>query len=240
MKADDFEVFAEYYDRIYLKRKDYEKEAKSVKDIITGMEKGESNTLLDVGCGTGEHLKHLSSEYQCTGVDINRRMIEVTRKKVPEARFKVANMIDFKLKDKFDVIICLFSSIGYVQSFSNLVKTFETFYRHLHDKGLVIVEPWVFKKDYKKAKISLDILEDEEVKFVRMATSKITRSEWLVFMHYLIGEKGEIRYIRELHKMALLDYEDYVKAFKIAQFKDIEFFRDNLWDGCRGLFVARK
>ena len=240
MEKDDFRVFAQYYDHIYQKRKDYENESKIIREIIRKIENIQSKTLLDVGCGTGEHLKHLSSEYQCTGVDINRRMIEVARKKVPEARFKVANMIDFRLKDKFDVTICLFSSIGYVQSFKNLVKTFETFYRHLHDKGLVMVEPWVFKKDYKQAKISLDILEDEKVKFVRMATSKITRSEWLVFMHYLIGEKGEIRYTRELHKMALLDCEDYLKALKIAQFKDMEFFKDNLWDGCRGLFVARK
>ncbi|NIO37312.1 methyltransferase domain-containing protein, partial [Candidatus Bathyarchaeota archaeon] len=150
---DDFSFFAEYYDQVYQRRKDYRNESKIVREIIRKFENIQSKTLLDVGCGTGEHLKHLSLEYECTGVDINRRMIEVARKKVLEAQFKVANMIDFRLKDKFDVVICLFSSIGYVQSFSNLVKTFETFYRHLHDKGLVIVEPWVFKKDYKKAKI---------------------------------------------------------------------------------------
>ena len=34
MKEDDFRVFAEYYDIFYLERKDYEKEAKIVKDII--------------------------------------------------------------------------------------------------------------------------------------------------------------------------------------------------------------
>ncbi len=239
MEQDDFRVFAEYYDQIYQKRKNYANESKTIREIIEKFENIQSKTLLDVGCGTGEHLKHLSLEYRCTGVDINRMMIKLARRKVPEAKFKVANMIDFRLREKFDVITCLFSSIGYVRSFSNLVKTFGTFYRHLHDKGLVIVEPWVFKKDYIKAKISLDTLEDEEVKLARMATSKITRSEWLVFMHYLIGEKGEIRYIKELHEMALLDYEDYLKAFRTAQFKDIAFLKDNLWTGCRGLIVAR-
>jgi ubiquinone/menaquinone biosynthesis C-methylase UbiE len=141
MKVNDFEVFAEYYDRIYLKRKDYGTEAKIVKDIITRMANKESKTLLDVGCGTGEHLKYLSSDYQCTGVDVNRRMIEVARVKVPEADFQVANMLDLRLEDKFDVITCLFGSIGYVQVFSSLVRTFEGFYSHLNDKGLVVVEP---------------------------------------------------------------------------------------------------
>jgi len=42
--------------------------------------------------------------------------------------------------------ICL----GYVQSFDDLVTTFENFCRHFNENGLVIVEQWVFKKDFKK------------------------------------------------------------------------------------------
>ena len=145
-----------------------------------------------------------------------------------------------RLKDRYDVITCLFSAIGYVHSFGNLVKTLENFHKHLNDNGIVIVEPWVFKKDFRTGRVSLDTFEDEEVKFVRMATSKIGESEWLVFMHYLVGKEGEITYVRELHKMASLDYEDYIKAFELAQFKDIKYLTDNLWDSCRGLFVARK
>jgi trans-aconitate methyltransferase len=203
-------------------------------------EKKQPKTLLDMGCGTGEHLKYLSSDFQCTRIDINRNMIRIAKNKVPNAKFKVANMINFRIKGKFDVIICLFSSIGYVQTFNNLLKTLENFYEHLNEKGLVIVEPWIFKNDFKKGYIALDTYEDEKVKLVRMATSKIVRSKWLIFMHYLIGEKDEIRYVRELHKMLALDYQDYVKAFESTWFKDVKFLKENLWDCCRGLFIATK
>jgi len=241
MKTDDFEVFAEYYDKLYLKReKNYKKEVKILRRIIREMQHRKSKTLLDVGCGTGSHLKYLSKDFHCTGVDINKKMIKIARKKVPNAKFEIADMANLSLKDRFDVVTCLFSSIGYVQSFGNLVTTLENFRKQLTDKGIVIVEPWVFKKDFKKGTISIDTFEDEKVKFVRMATSKIAKSKWLIFMHYLIGKKGEIRHIRELHKMVLLDYEDYLKAFELAQFYDIKFLKNNLWDGCRGLFVARK
>lgn len=240
MKPNDFRVFAEYYDMFYLRRKDYYKEADIVKGIIKKSENRKSKTLLDVGCGTGEHLKHLSLDFQCIGVDRNRRMIEVARNKVPRAKFKVANMINFRLKDKFDVIVCLFSSIGYVQSFSNLVKSLENFNKHLNDRGLVIVEPWVFKKDFKKEHISLDACEDEEVKFVRMATSRIVELRWVIFMHYLVGEKGKISYFREVHRMLALDYADYVRAFEEAGFKDTQYLTENLWENCRGLFVVTK
>jgi SAM-dependent methyltransferase len=194
--------------------------------------------LLDVGCGTGGHLAYLSKNFDCTGVDINRRMIEKAKRKVPEARFRVADMINLRLKDDFDVITCLFSAIGYAQNINGLVKTFQGFHEHLNEKGMVIVEPWVFKKDIKKGTISLDTVEDEKVKFVRMATSKIDRSQWLVFMHYLIGREEEIRYYKEVHKMIVADCEDYLEAFKLAGFKDAIFLKENLWNGCRGLFVA--
>lgn len=241
METDDLEVFAEYYDQIYATRiKDYEKEVEILRNVISEIEHRKSKTLLDVGCGTGNHLKYLSNDFDCTGVDINGRMIEIARKKVAGAIFEVANMISLRLKDRFDVITCLFSSIGYVQNFENLVKTLEGFYEHLNDSGVLIVESWVFKKDFKKGTMSLDSFEDEDVKFVRMATSKITRSHWLVFMHYLIGRNGEIKYLRELHKLALLGYEDYIKAFELAQFQDIKFLKDNLWKDCRGLFIAWK
>jgi len=167
-------------------------------------------------------------------------MIEIAKNKVPNAKFKVANMVDFRLKEKFDVIICLFSSIGYVQSFSDLVKTLENFYKHLNGEGLAIVEPWIFREDFKMGYIGLDTYEDEKVKLVRMASSKIVRSKWLVFMHYLIGEGGEIRHVEELHEMLALDYPDYIKAFESTLFKDIELLKENLWDGCRGLFIATK
>lgn len=240
MKGNGFRTYARYYDQIYLKKKDYQKEAKFVKDVIKRFEEKQSKTLLDVGCGTGEHLKYLSSDFQCTGLDINRDMIKTAKNKFPNAQFKIANMIDFRVKGKFDVIICLFSSIGYVENFNNLVKTLENFYKHLNDKGLAIVEPWIFKKDFKGGYIGLDTYEDEKVKLVRMATSEIVRSRWLISMHYLIGEKGEIGYARELHKMLALDYEDYVKAFESTRFRNMKFLRENLWDGCRGLFVATR
>ncbi len=240
MKEDDLEVFAEFYDALYLKMKDYKMEAGKVADIVRKYGKKESETLLDVGCGTGEHLKYLSRDFQCTGIDINTKIIEVAKEKVPVAKFKITNMIDFSLRETFDVIISLFSSIGYVQTNQNLVKTLDSFCKHLNEEGLVILEPWIFLEDFREGYISLDTYEAEGVKFVRMARSKIVESRWLIFMHYLIGKDGVIRYHREVHKMLGADRQDYVEAFKQAGFEHVEYLNENLWDDCRGLFVAIK
>jgi ubiquinone/menaquinone biosynthesis C-methylase UbiE len=238
MKRDSFRIYARYYDQIYLKIKDYEKEAEAVKGAIRQFEKKRSKNLLDVGCGTGEHLKHLSSEFECTGIDINKCMINVAKKKVPNAKFRVADMIKFSLKEKFDVVTCLFGAIGYVETFNNMVKALGNFHGHLSEKGLVIVEPWIFRKDFKEGYVTTNTYENEKVKLARMATSRILGSKWIIFMHYLIAEKGKIKYFKELHKMLAVEYEDYIKAFDLAGLKNVRFLKENLWEGNRGLFVS--
>ena len=240
MKDNDFGVFVKYYDLIYLRKKNYQQEAKTVKEIITQFGKSPTGTLLDVGCGTGEHVKYLSSTFRCAGIDVNSDMIQLARAKVPKADFKVSDMVSFRLQETFDVIICLFSSIGYARDFQSLVKTLRNFHRHLKDGGLVIVEPWVFKADYMKDHIELKTYETDDIKLVRMATSKLEGSKWRVFMHYLIGENGNIRYANEVHEMLAIDYPDYLKAFKTALFQNVEYQKGNLWEGCRGLFIAHK
>lgn len=240
MKKRKFDIFGKYYDQIYLKMKDYEAEAKTTEDVIGRFEKRQSRTLLDVGCGTGEHLKCFTRNFQCTGVDIDSNMVKAAKRKVPNARFKVANMINFKLNKRFDVIVCLFSAIGYVKSPNNLAKTLENFHLHLNPEGLAIVEPWVFKKDFKKGFVGLDTYEDDELKLARMATSKMVKSQWLVFMHYLLGQKGKIGYFTEIHEMLAADHEDYIQAFEDAGFREITFVKEGLWNGSRGLFIATK
>ena len=238
MVEKDLRIFGEYYDRIYLKRKDYKFESDVIEKIIRQFERKSSKTLLDVGCGTGEHLKHLSRSFHCEGIDISEEMIKVARKKVASAEFKVANMIDFSLRKKFDVITCLFSSIGYVQTFENLVKTFRNFHNHVSSEGLTLVEPWIFKKDFRKGNVSIDAYEDGKMKLVRMGTSKLTGSHWLVHFHYLIGVNGEIKHTKEIHKMIAADYEDYVKGFNLAGDNELKFLGENEWTRTRGLFVA--
>jgi ubiquinone/menaquinone biosynthesis C-methylase UbiE len=238
MKRDSFRIYARYYDQIYLKIKDYEKEAEAVEGAIRQFEKKRSKNLLDVGCGTGEHLKHLSSKFECTGIDINKCMINVAKRKVPNAKFRVADMMKFSLKEKFDVVTCLFGAIGYVETFNNMVKALGNFHEHLSEKGLVIVEPWIFGKDFKEGYVTINTYENEKVKFARMATSRMLGSKWIIFMHYLIAEKGEIKYFKELHKMLAVEYEDYIKAFDLSGFKNVRFLKENLWEGNRGLFIA--
>jgi ubiquinone/menaquinone biosynthesis C-methylase UbiE len=240
MKESNFENYAKYYDSIYLKMKDYRKESEMIKTVIRLYQKKSSKTLLDVGCGTAEHLKNLSSDFLCTGVDINKDMIKIARKKNPSMGLIAADMLKMNLRRKFDVIISLFSVIGYAHTFGNLVKSLRNMRNHLESNGLLIIEPWIFRKDYTKGHIGFETYSDDKIKFVRMSRSQLTKSEWLLQMYYMFSDGGDIKCSKEVHKMLSLDKQDYIRAFKLAGFSDVKFLNKKFWERSRGLFIATK
>lgn len=81
-----------------------------------------------------------SYDYDVYGVDLNKRFIKEARKtrKQPENYF-VGNMKNFNLNRKFDVILCWFTSFGYLNERENIL-TLKNFARHLNKKGLLIID----------------------------------------------------------------------------------------------------
>lgn len=142
-----YRELAKYYDLIY-SFKDYKKEAVRIKAIISKYKKSEGKALLDVACGTGHHLEYLKDEFSCMGVDISNEILKVARKNIEGVVFEQADMTKLNLGKRFDVITCLFSSIGYVKTYTNLRRTIQSFAKHLKKGGVVLIEPWFTKSTF--------------------------------------------------------------------------------------------
>ena len=143
-----YKDLAKYYDLLY-SHLNYRKEAKLIEDLISKFKKSDGKDLLELGCGTGKHLKFIKNKFRCIGTDINLQMIEIAKKNVKGVKFQQADMTNLNLNRKFDVIISLFSSIGYVKTYENLEKTIKNISRHLKPGGFVIIEPWLTKAKFK-------------------------------------------------------------------------------------------
>ena len=139
-KKSIFKELAQYYDLIY-SWKDYQKEADKIKSLIKKHKESDGHDLLEVACGTGKHLPYLKDSFSILATDLNKAMLSVARKNISDVTFKQADMIKLNLDKKFDVILCLFSSIGYVKTYQNLTKTIQNFAKHLKVGGVVIIEP---------------------------------------------------------------------------------------------------
>ena len=138
-----FTESAELYDLIYSSFKDYRAEAAQIAGLLRSFHPA-CRRLLDVGCGTGEHARLLAGLHAFTvdGLDLSADFLRIARAKHSGGRFFEADMSDFQLPDRYDAILCLFSSIGYLKTLDRITQGLRCFRKHLKPDGVVMVEPW--------------------------------------------------------------------------------------------------
>jgi len=233
-----YEKFAEVYDFIY-NFKDYKAEVIKLKNLIEKYKKSEGNNLLDIACGTAEHLKYLKDDYTCVGVDVNENMLRIAKKKLPDITFIKTDMLDLNLNKKFDIIICLFSSIGYLRTYKNLKKAIQLFNDHLKKGGVIIVEPWFTRSVFKAGRPGMTTYENENIKIARLNDSKVEGNLSIMNMHYLIAKLGEeVEYFVEKHILGLFEIEKTLQIFEEVGLSTL-FLEEGFMEE-RGLFIAQK
>ena len=233
-----YKELAKYYDLFY-SGKDYQKEAKTITQIIKKYKKSHGRDLLDLACGTGIHTKMLKAVgFKVLGLDISEPMLKIARKNLPGVKFVVADMINFKLNRKFDVITCMFSSMGYAKTYDRLQSMIATISKHTKDGGVVVLESWVARKKFISNLISLETVDKPEAKISRMSISKRQGNISIVTFHYMIGNKGEINYFQDRHECGLFEPKRVKKIMERAGFKT--YIKQNGWLKDRPIFVGVK
>ena len=110
-----FTKSAQLYDAIY-GWKDYKAESLRLIEIIGANKKSSGNDLLDVACGTGGHIPYLSEVFRVEGLDLDPGMLDIARAKYRDVPIHAGDMVDFDLGRQFDVVVSLFSSVGYLKT----------------------------------------------------------------------------------------------------------------------------
>lgn len=229
---------AKYYDRVY-SFKDYLDEAVRLQNLIIKYLKSGENMLLDVACGTGSHLKYLKDDFLCTGVDISKSMLKIARKNVKGVTFKEADMKTMRLRKKFDIIICILSSIGYVKTIASLERTIRNFSDHLKKGGLVIIEPSHSKSFYLRGEPKITTYDGKDTKIARINFSKTRKTTTVLNMHLLIADRGkDAKYYLDKHELGLFGVNVTLKLMKQAGLKS-KYLKTGLTTE-RGLFVGIK
>src|SRR5579864_2877898 len=164
-----FSVSAELYDAIY-SFKDYSTESSKIRKLIE-QERPGAKSILDVACGTAEHAKHLSVNFEIDGIDVEPKFIEIARAKNPAGNYSVADMRSFQLGKRYDIVQCLFSSIGYLLTPEDIVAALKCFRAHLAPGGVILVEPWLTPSAYKLGYPHMITVDQPNLKVCRMNVS---------------------------------------------------------------------
>ncbi|QDU39068.1 dTDP-3-amino-3,4,6-trideoxy-alpha-D-glucopyranose [Maioricimonas rarisocia] len=92
----------------------------------------ESGTVVDLGCGTGILARYLvDAGYDVVGVDISPAMIELARRRVPQARFHVASFRSFPVP-KCKAVTALGEVFAYQFDAATRSRSLQSLFRKVH------------------------------------------------------------------------------------------------------------
>ncbi|MCI4355332.1 MAG: class I SAM-dependent methyltransferase [Thermoplasmata archaeon] len=233
-----YEDLAEYYDRIYA-GKDYAGEARRLTRLARRYAPA-ARTLLDVACGTGRHLVEFRKNFRVEGVDVSRSMLAVARRRLGRGvPLTPGDMRTFDLHRRFDVVVCLFSAIGYLTTRADRARTFRNLFRHLAPGGVVLVEGWILPSEYRAGTAHLQTYDGPDVKIARVSLATRRGGLSRIEMDYLIGDPVRgIRHRRETHRNALVEPAEMIATMQQAGFR-ASVLRTGSYR-TRGLYIGRR
>lgn len=201
---------ARWYDTIY-GFKDYAAEAELVRALVR-QHRPAARRLLDVACGTGEHLRHLKATFEVEGIDISPDMLAVARAKLPGVPLQQADMRDFDLGRAFDAVICLFSAVGHLTDEAELEGAMHCIARHLEPGGVCLIEPWLAPEAYTPGGVHSLFVDRPDVKLARINLSLLSGRTCVFDMHHLVGTPEGVEHFVEHLELTLFPLDSYRQA----------------------------
>jgi len=229
---------AELYDLVY-HHKDYRAEAARVRRLLVNAGLAEGSRVLEVACGTGRHMEHLHAHFEMAGTDLNDGMLSIARERLPAVPFFTADMAALEVDRPFDALLCLFSSIGYMHGEEQLGRAISAFARALRPGGVVVIEPWLTRQEFKDGTPSLYTWEDADLKVARACVVRGDGPLSILEFHWLVARRGEpLERFCERHELFMFSRRQFLDALDSAGF-DARHHTAGLTDS-RGLYVGRR
>jgi len=227
-----------YHDFYQGRGKNYEGEAKLALELIREQAPA-AESLLDVACGSGAHLRELSRSFGRTvGVDLSHGMLEIAARIAPGAPLHQGDMRGFRLDERFDAVICMFSSIGFVTTVAELEQVVRNLADHTNPGGVVLVEPWWFPDNFIPGYVGADIVKVDGRSIARMSHTVRAGANSQMEEHFMVATaEAGVEHFSDTHVMSLFDREAYEAAFLKAGL-DVEYVKHEV--SGPGVFVGKK
>jgi SAM-dependent methyltransferase len=229
------------YDLFYAGRgKSFEDEAAAVAGVVR-QHRPDASSILDVACGTGEHLRWLAEHFEkVAGLELSPQMCDLARAKLPAAPIHCGDMRDIAIgPDRFDAVSCLTSSVGYMSTVDELDRTVASMAAQAVPGGVVVIDPWWSPEQYLDGHISHDVVEADGLTISRLSYSLRSGDGVDNEAHYVVAGLGSIRHFSHVQRLTLFTPEQHLAALERAGCT-AEHVTDSPVYPDRGLFVGIK
>ena len=205
-------------------------------------------TLLELGCGGGHLLSHLTSHFITEAVDISPAMLEISRGLNPQTLHHVGDMRTVRLGRGFDVV-AIHDAVNYMTTEADLGAAIGTAAEHLNAGGVALFAPDCIRETFEGPRVVewTREAEDRSVTFIeymgkpRPGTSEIAGSEIESVFIFIIDQGGQVQVETDRHVGGLFSMATWLGLLAEAGL-DGEYVQTNAYEGGFGgnLFVGRK
>lgn len=199
----------------------YRKESEFFAKLVKKYSKIKVRSLLDIGCGGGKNAFHLKRHFEVTGIDKSESMLSNAKKLNPECKFYLRNMRNFNLKRKFDSVF-INDSITYMLTKEDLLKTFQSAYKHLKAGGVMITHPDECKEKFKQNRTTIWTSKKDnlDITFIENNYDPNPKDDtYETTMIFLIRENGKLKIEQDFHLMGLFTLNFWRKSLKKVGFE---------------------
>jgi SAM-dependent methyltransferase len=127
-------------------------EAEALKELVLkNIDKKKINSVLDMACGAGRHAISFAFEgFKVTAVDLSENLLKSARQNSEienvKIEFILSDIRDFNPVNNFDLVLNLFTSIGYFETDDENIKVIKKAYDVLNAGGWFVLD--YFNKNF--------------------------------------------------------------------------------------------
>ena len=141
---------SEEYLNVYRHRDDKDAEALSTL-VLNNVDLAKESNVLDMACGTGRHAIIFAKEgFKVTAFDLSDNLLSIARQNAKLLKLNVdfvkSDIREFRTEKKFNLILNLFTSIGYFEKDEENYFILNKAYQLLADNGYFVLD--YFNKNY--------------------------------------------------------------------------------------------
>lgn len=202
-------TYAMEYDLLYAE-KDYRAECDLLEDAFRRYGRNEIRTVLDLGCGTGNHAIPLAQRgYRVTGVDRSEEMLKSARAKAAQMNASVVwqegDIRTIHVAEAFDAALLMFAVLGYQLENKDVLAALRTVHSNLRPNGLLIFDMWYGPAVLKigpTERIKVTPSADGQLIRAAIPTLDVRRQVCRVQYHlWMLRDKQVVRETEEAHSM---------------------------------------
>ena len=179
--------------------------------------------ILELGCGGGHLLSHLTDDFEAEAVDLSPQMLELSRKLNPGVEHHLGDMRTVRLPRKFDAVLA-HDAISYMLTERDLRAVFATARAHLRPGGVFLAAPDLVQDTFRPRVLhwpgrppsTPDGLKVTVEEHIRDPDPSDTVVESLLV--YTITENGLARVEEDLHLSGLFPIATWMKLLGEAGF----------------------